>query len=199
MLALIFALSIDGLLVGIDYSLKKIRLPLAAFLTVGLITSGLMGIAVFCGRLGGALLTASQGELLGGYLLLGIGLWQLAQGWQQKLAGAPTDQVASFRIKPLGLVIEILRDPELADLNCSGTIDLKEALLLGCALGMDTLGAGFAAALAQLSLWSIPLAGLCAMGMLLAGDLLGKKLKRFANWLWPAPGVIIICLALMQL
>lgn len=201
MSALVLALSIDALLVGIAYSLREIKLSPAAYLLVGLITGGLMSLAILAGKLGGTFLTETQGKQLGTYLLLGVGLWQLAQGWQQKLASSPEEQVASFRLKPLGVVVQILRDPALADLNRSGTIDLREALLLGYVLGQDALGAGFAAALTSLSLWAIPATGLSAVGMLYLGCALGAKLEQFklSSWLWAAPSLILIALGLWKL
>jgi putative sporulation protein YtaF len=201
LLALIFALSLDGLLVGVAYSLRRIKLSLAAYAMVGLTTAVLMGLAVLAGSSLGALITPKQGNLLGGYLLLGVGLWQLAQGWQHKIASAPTDQVASIRLRSLGLVVQILRDPQAADLNCSGNIDLREATLLGLALGLDALGAGFALALTHLSLWAIPLTGICAMGMLFIGCLLGDRLEeiRLSRWGWAAPGLVLIVLGLLEL
>lgn len=201
LLALVFALSIDGLLVGVAYSLRQIKLPFAAYCVVGLTTSALMGLAVSAGSYLGSQITSRQGNLLGGYLLLGVGLWQLAQSWQQQLASAPTDQVASFHLKPLGLVIQILRDPQVADINCSGSIDFREALLLGLALGLDALGAGFAAALTHLSLWAIPATGISAMVMLAVGCFLGSLLEgiRVTRWGWAAPGLVLIVLGLLQL
>jgi putative sporulation protein YtaF len=201
LLTLIFALSLDGLLVGVAYSLRQIKLPFLAYFLVGLTTSALMGLAALAG---GALRTQigpADGKLLGGYLLLGVGLWQLAQSWQQKLASRTTDQIALFRLKPLGLVVQILRDPEVADLNFSGSIDFREALLLGVALGLDALGAGFAAALSHLSMWAIPLTGICAMAMLALGSVLGKLLESVGvtRWGWAAPGLILIVLGLLQL
>ena len=56
------------------------------------------------------------------------------------------EAVAVFRIRPLGLVVKILREPTVADTDTSGMIDIKEALLLGSALALDALGAGLGAA-----------------------------------------------------
>jgi putative Mn2+ efflux pump MntP len=73
LLTLIFALSLDGLLVGVAYSLRQIKLPFLAYFLVGLTTSALMGLAALAG---GALRTQigpADGKLLGGYLLLESG------------------------------------------------------------------------------------------------------------------------------
>ncbi|RXZ81172.1 sporulation membrane protein YtaF [Paenibacillaceae bacterium] len=50
-------------------------------------------------------------------------------------------------LKRMGLVIKILRTPQAADVDRSGTISSSEALLLGAALSLDAFGAGLGAAL----------------------------------------------------
>ena len=161
MSALVLALSIDALLVGIAYSLREIKLSPAAYLLVGLITGGLMSLAILAGKLGGTFLTETQGNLLGTYLLLGVGLWQLAQGWARvcKLPRRSTGCLF-LCLKPLGAKVQILAIPALKRFkNRSGTIDLREARF-GIRFGTDALGAGFAAALTSLSLWAGSLLGL---------------------------------------
>ena len=51
------------------------------------------------------------------------------------------EKVWKLEIASLGLVIQILRKPTVADFDKSGTISAGEALLLGIALSVDSFGA----------------------------------------------------------
>ncbi|MBJ6363775.1 MntP/YtaF family protein [Paenibacillus sp. GCM10012307] len=55
--------------------------------------------------------------------------------------------VLQLELRRLGLVIQILRSPQAADVDRSGIISPSEAILLGCALSFDAFGAGLGAAL----------------------------------------------------
>ena len=57
------------------------------------------------------------------------------------------EKVWKLEIASLGLVIQILRKPTVADFDKSGTISAGEALLLGIALSVDSFGAGIGASL----------------------------------------------------
>lgn len=199
--ALIFALSLDSLLVGITYSLRRIKIPLAAYFAVGLSTLLLMGLSMIAGEYLSAFVSPQQAGTIGGYLLLGLGLWQLSEGWQQMLSQSNKTELATIRLKALGLVVQILRDPVAVDLNSSGAIELKESLLLGLALGLDAFAAGFALALTGMTLWAVPLTAVLAMAMLALGASLGARLERLGlnRWGWAAPGLVLIILGLLEL
>lgn len=105
--------------------------------------------------------------MMGAVILIAIGLWAVYQVLTQreeeeepkKSSDAPGGQtpdpadepgiqkpVLSIELKQLGLVIQILRTPSMADVDKSGTISASEAALLGLALSLDALGAGIGAA-----------------------------------------------------
>ncbi|NMD33842.1 MAG: sporulation membrane protein YtaF, partial [Firmicutes bacterium] len=75
--------------------------------------------------------------------------------------------------------ISLLRRPEEADLDRSGTLSIREALLLGSALAADALAAGFGAALIGLSFLPTVLAvGLAKLALLPLGAALGRMAVR---------------------
>ncbi|PZD96017.1 sporulation membrane protein YtaF [Paenibacillus sambharensis] len=107
-----------------------------------------------------------------------------------------------IEIKRWGLVIQILRAPQAADMDRSGTISSYEAVLLGAALSLDAFGAGLGAAMLGFSplLTSILIA--FASGLFL---LLGLHVGfRLAHWdrirtLAVMPGLILIVLGITRL
>ena len=86
---------------------------------------------------------------IGGLVLIGIGIWVLYQFFRSDKKEEPKqeEKVWKLEIASLGLVIQILRKPTVADFDKSGTISAGEALLLGIALSVDSFGAGIGASL----------------------------------------------------
>ncbi|GAA3320682.1 hypothetical protein GCM10020331_032680 [Ectobacillus funiculus] len=86
-----------------------------------------------------------------GAVLIGIGAWVLYQFFssRQKKEEPPVEEttVWNLEIRSLGIVIQILRKPTMADFDKSGIISGIEALMLGLALSLDSFGAGIGASL----------------------------------------------------
>jgi len=109
--------------------------------------------------------TPRLAELLGGGILLFIGGWALYNVQRTKDSSIVQEQegveqpeisskkVWTIEIKKLGIVIQILRTPMMADIDRSGVISGMEAFVLGIALALDAFGAGIGAALMGYSAW----------------------------------------------
>jgi len=171
MAALALALSVDGLAVGLAYGIRRIEVSRYMLALIAVCTFLLMGISIQLGGLAAELFSPLLARRLGGGVLVGVGLWQLAQGLLER-AGARGDSpdprvLVRLRIRSLGLVVQILRDPCGADLDGSGSIDGGESILLGVVLGLDAVGAGFGAAMTGCSYWLAPVA---ALSLLVGGS-----------------------------
>jgi len=168
LLALALAVSLDGFGAGAMYGLRKIRIPIVSILIIagmsGLVIFGSMQIGVYLS----AFFSPEWAKMMGAVILIAIGLWAVYQMLTQKDSeqGADTragdhrddlepdkeeptsswNTVLSIELKRLGLVIQILRTPSMADIDKSGTISASEAALLGLALSLDAFGAGIGAA-----------------------------------------------------
>jgi putative sporulation protein YtaF len=87
-----------------------------------------------------------------------LGSWVLLQTRRANRAGAESDQENSvnrmirIHIRPLGLVIQILKEPARADQDSSGAISPQESIFLGTALAMDAFAAGFAVSMLGFSI-----------------------------------------------
>src|SRR5699024_2821010 len=89
-------------------------------------------------------------EKLGGFILIVIGTWiivQMLRSEQQQKAIKKKNEkmIVNLEIKSLGIVIQVLEKPAVADLDESGSITGIEALILGLALSLDAFGAGISA------------------------------------------------------
>ncbi|MCM3746963.1 manganese efflux pump [Paenibacillus pasadenensis] len=114
----------------------------------------------------------------------------------------PAIAVLTLEIKKLGLVIQILRTPQAADVDSSGSISAGEALLLGAALSLDAFGAGLGAAMVGLEPWLTALCIMTASGLfLLAGMRFGFRFSgvRRMKLLSLLPGILLLALGLGKL
>lgn len=112
------------------------------------------------------------------------------------------EKVWTIEIKKFGLVIQILRTPMVADIDRSGIISGKEAVILGTALALDAFGAGIGAALMGYS----PLLTALIIGTMSSLFVyFGLRFGRiFADTNWMnrmkfLPGIILMTFGIVQL
>lgn len=163
LLVLGLAVSLDGFGVGITYGLRKIRIPLWSMFVIALCAATMIFISVQVGQMFSQFLSEEIASDIGAVILIGVGALAIYNILNQKeqepvqAQGTPVDTssdripepktVLELELKKIGLVIQILRTPSSADVDRSGDISMKEALLLGFALSMDGFGAGIGASL----------------------------------------------------
>ncbi|QGG49080.1 manganese efflux pump [Heliorestis convoluta] len=82
-------------------------------------------------------------------------------------------------------MIQIFREPTDADLDSSGELSFKEAFLLGLALSMDALAAGFGASLlGGIPLFAPLIVGITLFFLVVAGLWWGHNNARWAGGPW---------------
>lgn len=213
-LLIAFALSLDGFGVGMSYGLRKIRIPLSSMFVIAFCTVVAMGISMIFGDLLVPWLTIAPPRIFGALLLIGIGGVQLYQALFQKPfseEAIPVFKSAAFSertYKPVlkinlnffGLVIQVLRTPDTADMDGSGTISSGESFLLGCALALDAFASGVAASMAGIPFYVIGLAAvmlfvMIRLGQICTGRLPSAVLKK-ARFL---PGAVLVLIGSLKL
>ncbi|MCK0471353.1 sporulation membrane protein YtaF [Halalkalibacter sp. APA_J-10(15)] len=199
-----FAVSLDSFGVGLTYGLRNMKLPWRSLLFI----AGCSGTSILIAMLFGSwllsYLPATIAEAIGGVILLFIGGWAIYQAYKPAETKEKTKEeewVFKFEIKMLGIVIQILRKPMVADIDNSGTITGREAMLLGIALSLDAFGAGIGASLIGFSpVWmAISVAFMSALfvtlgmksGRFFSGSLL---IKRFAF----IPGALLMMIGVFS-
>lgn len=218
------AVSLDGFGVGITYGLRKIRIPLLSILIIAGCSGLVIGLSMVFGQWLSGYLSPVVGQIIGAVILIGIGLFALVQfvrrgsGESEETtegsgsAIVPVGQgggaslsptmVMIVELKRLGIVIHILRKPQAADMDRSGTISASEALLLGSALSLDAFGAGLGAALLGFSpLWTSLLIAAASGCFLLVGLRIGFRFATSGRMraLSLLPGVILIVMGILKL
>jgi putative sporulation protein YtaF len=209
------ALSLDGFGVGLAYGLRRIRIPVSSLIVIAMCTVFAMGVSMLFGSLIKLWLTFVPARLLGSLILLALGLFQLCRALlnrnqetlpeavpalaviQEKSISEPEFR---FQLEFLGFVIQVLKTPQIADVDGSGGISLKESFLLGSALAMDAFASGIGAAMAGMTLSVIGLVALTQIIMLGLGQQMAGKIPE--NWTSKAeylPGTVLILIGLGKL
>ncbi len=147
---LALTLSLDSCSVGLTYGLRKVRIPAKSIIVISLCSAAVMILSMGIGHLIAQIFSPALATKIGGAVLVGIGAWVLYQFFQtdkkEELLVEETT-VWNLEIRSLGIVIQILRKPTMADFDKSGIISGIEALMLGLALSLDSFGAGIGASL----------------------------------------------------
>lgn len=211
------ALNMDSLGVGISYGIRQIHLPWTSILIISLMSMTAISISMMAGRLLGKLLSPEVGYRLGGIILIMIGIYIIYQYFKEKIASSDSSSQADtsktdvhqenepvqvLRVSFLGFVIQILKKPHIADMNMSGTISSREALLLGLALAIDSLAAGVAVSLLG---YSILATAICVgVGHLLLtyfGLTIGRSLGKsfFGRHMTALSGIILVLMGVHKM
>ncbi|MDN5302687.1 MAG: hypothetical protein PWQ60_2201 [Thermoanaerobacteraceae bacterium] len=202
-IVLAIAVSVDGFSIGIIYSMKGIRIPWFSQFIIALATSVALSVALVFGKAMEAFLNPSVARFIGVAILLAIGIWSMMEAVKRSGSSGQDRMktIAALKIKPLGLVVMILREPAIADRDISGVIDPREAFLLGTALAMDAFGAGIGAAAAGFNaVLTITLVTIMSVLFLSAGLYTGaKRIPGMENgWAKFLPGGLLFALAVTK-
>lgn len=198
-------MSLDSFTVGLTYGMRNVTIPIKSFIIISSCTFVVLLLAMLLGSFIELFISYEAGERIGGIILIGIGIWVLYQFiTSQRTAREPqTDyKVIEFEIKPLSIIIKILKKPMEADFDKSGKISGIEALFLGLALSLDSFGAGIGAALIDLPpiLFSIVVT-ISSTIFVIAGLNIGKIFRSVA-WmknLTLLPGIALILIGLFKM
>ncbi|MCL5289458.1 MAG: sporulation membrane protein YtaF [Bacillota bacterium] len=206
--AFALALNMDALGTGVAYGIRNIRIPFLSLLIISGMSVLTVVFSMTAGSMVAQLISPAFAHRLGGFLLLLVGIWILVQSirdTRQEESGdgsAAERTVMQIRIKSLGVVIQVLREPSIADLDRSGVISAREALLLGAALAMDAFGAGFAVSMFGFSVTlTAAVVGIGHILLTYAGLLLGKyaACSSIGRQLAMVPGCILIAMGIFKI
>ncbi|MDQ0416765.1 putative sporulation protein YtaF [Croceifilum oryzae] len=220
MIGIALAVSLDSFSAGVTYGLRRIRIPISSILII----AGCSGLSIFLTMVIGdqisLWLSPQMEKWIGATILILLGCWTLfhyitrneqdredidnGQNGQVDMSAAQVidPKVWIWELPKWGLVIQILKKPTTADMDHSGSINAAEAILLGIALSLDSLGAGLGVALLGYSPFTV--AGLITLmcGIFLRfGMWIGFRFQYngFGDFISYLPGIILIVLGLFRI
>ena len=183
--------SLDALLVGISYGLRKVRIRLWQNLVISLVTLSGACVSVGLHAWLAPLLPGILSRLAGSLILIFLGLYYIMKWLSAFLRG----RAGASPARPEASI-------------CSGEessppgLSLPEVLLLSLTLSVNNIGIGLSASMAGLPF--VPAAAatfLCSVLLLLMGNRLGRSrmLGLIGHLADPIAGGLLIGLALLQI
>ncbi|MED1203625.1 sporulation membrane protein YtaF [Heyndrickxia acidicola] len=193
MIAIGVASNLDNAGVGVAYGIKKIKVPFVANSIIAFIGFLFALLGGLFGNWVSIWLSPFVCNIIGMIVLVTIGVWVLSQPYIEKRV--------KHRPSNRNLLLQILQNPEDADLDGSKSVGLLESLLLGVALSINNLAGGFDTGITHLNIWITSLisgvfsyvcVGVCAyLGSRVSGERLGRQASFIA-------GIILILVGLHQ-
>jgi putative sporulation protein YtaF len=173
------AVSFDGFGVGFAYGLRRVHIPPSSLFIICISSAVSVYISMLAGNLAAKLFTPQIASFIGGVLLMGVGFVIIRQSLKEGIIPDPDSIVKEHDNKGISYLSGMLRDPELADLDRSGVITGKEAMVLGVALAMDAFAAGFGAAMMGfIPIFTSLAVGITKLVLITAGLYLGNRYSR---------------------
>lgn len=199
------ATSIDGFVIGISYGMRKIDMRKHIILQISLISAAVIGIAMLLGH--GVLYFVPEvwARLISSGFIFLMGALFFAQAFIRYRFPADREDkrfIGRVKIEFLGIIIEILRQPEKADFDRSKTIDAREALFLGTAISLDGGAVGFVSSMSGINIpvtlvLCFILSTICvAVGLSLGRLYSHNCIRQRVSFL---PGVILMIFGILKL
>lgn len=189
----VIAASLDILVVAFAYGLKNIKINFSSTMVITLISSLGTLISMLLGQFFVDTIPIKMTDLIGGIILLGIGFYFIYTYFKEKKSLSIENSCNP------NSPICILENPEIADKDKSGNIDLKESLSLSIALSLNNFGLGIGASISGLNISFTTISTLfislifISLGVFLSKNIKNKKVINNSNLI---SGIIIILLSL---
>lgn len=207
-LLLALSVSIDSFGIGITYGLRNTKISILPKILLFIISVFFTTFSIFLGNLLTDILPKNYVKLIGSILLFFIGLWIIYQAIKKDnkntiLSTNKEPKIYSFIIKFLGITIKIVRDPKSSDLDNSKTIDWKEAIFLGIALSIDSIGVGIGGSIIGVNSFLFPIlvASFQLIFLSLGKNISVKifKLYKLPENIWSIiSGILLIIIAIFK-
>ena len=137
------AVTCDGLIIGLSYGARKVKINFMCNLIVGIISCLGTMIGMYTGQLFDIFLVESVATYLGSVLLFLFGLYMFYQALYKQLNARKQKEALMTNVADLA---------ETFDRDHSKTIEVKEALMLGLFLCINNIGLGVGASLTGLNI-----------------------------------------------
>ena len=188
------AASMDSFSAVLAYSAAGIHIPPRSVWTLGLVSGGLLGLSVLAGSRLGALGAVAQ--IAGAVLLILLGAGKLAGSWLRSLAARLAEQGPyTFSAWDRRFMLSVYADPTRADADRSGDLTVREAALLAAVLSVDGIATGLGAGPGLELAWAaVPVAVLCSLLAVVAGQCSGHLLRQKASVIPDSLGAALLVL-----
>jgi len=206
------SLSLDALGVAISYGMKNVRITILPKVMLFLSSMICSYIGVLVGNIILKSLGIHNAKIIGIICMIMIGLWMLSKSRDKQASiedsfkniAEKEKKLLEFAIKSIGITIMVIKNPVKGDIDNSGRIDVKEAVMLGIALNIDAAMGCMGSVMAGLPFTWMPI--FIATAQLISiqlGGWLGKKIsnkRQFNDKIVSlVPGIVLISLGIVKI
>ena len=132
---ILFLLSLDSLAAGSALALRKIKFPLSSMLAVFITSVFLFFISSLLGSEILSLFPLYVADIISSLIFIVMGVFIFLESIIENIK---KDKI-SLTLKPLNIIITIMKTPESADIDNSKVIDIPEAIYIATALLVDAM------------------------------------------------------------
>ena len=190
--ALLFSLSsnLDNVVVGMAYGIKKIKIGIIENIIIAVITSTGTFLSMSIGEYISKFLPHFVSNALGAGAIIILGVYFVIQSVIKLIYNTKSKELA-----------DMIEYAEKSDLDSSGDINMKEALLVALGLTFNNLGTGVAASITGVSIQFTVIATFIVsivtiiFGEALGNHVLGKFLGEYAPLI---SGIMLIILGIIE-
>lgn len=142
-LLFVVSASLDNFAVAIAYGTKNIKICFLSNLVIALVSSLGTFLSMIFGTFILNIFSIKSANMLGSSILLFLGIYFIIDFYKTK---------KSTNIYDTATPSTVLKAPEIADIDKSGSIDFKESFILAAALALNNVALGITASIAGLSI-----------------------------------------------
>ncbi|WP_125152381.1 sporulation membrane protein YtaF [Clostridium rectalis] len=191
--ALFFAISSsgDGFVVGLSYGINKIKINNRSNFIIAFIAGMGTFLSMLCGKLLLNIISPNIANVIGSVILMIFGLYMLFTALNTKQKSIKDTDYEN-----------VLKNPEIIDINGSKNIETKEALMLGFILCLNNIGLGIGASITGLNIYITSISSFLfsiifiQLGVIIGEQFLSDNLAKYSN---VVSAIIIILLGLYEL
>ncbi len=175
---LALAVSIDGFSAGLSCGLRKLIIPFPSLMVICGSSAAAVAVSMLVGEGIASLISVEYVTVFGGSMLAVLGLYVILQNIKESHSARQVEKPPESSRRRRRLA-QLVSRPEEADLDHSGVLSMKEALLLGSALAADAFAAGFGAALSGVPLiYTVFAVGLAKLILVPLGVISGRRIAQ---------------------
>lgn len=197
------ALSFDSFVAFLGYGTSKIKVHFKTILLMIVINTFILACGILIGFLFSNILNEDFSKYFSFSLLMIVGLIkffsEIIKIWLNKKAICK--DVVTIKIFNFKLFLNIAFDATKADLNKDKILSIKEAIIIGIILSIDSFGVGIGIGLSNLSPYIvIPFSFLTCLFFSCIGEYIGKKIAKKCsfNLSWIS-GLTLIIIAILKI
>lgn len=195
--ALLFSLSfnLDNIVIGAAYGIKKIKIGIYANLIIATVTSAGTYLSMTLGKYLSGFLPDSSANIIGAAAILLLGVYFILQSLIKLFRNTKPKELA---LKDVNDMIEYAEE---SDLDHSGNIDKKEALLVAMGLMLNNLGTGVAASITKIDIFlTIVFTFVLSLVTVMLGEAIGTHAlgKLFGRYAPLFSGILLVLLGIFE-